>query len=259
MNNVKLEVQGETGMLIICREEALNALNTGVLKELEEALAAVKANNNLRCLIITGEGGKAFVAGADISEMLATDAEQGESFSRLGSSLFMEIERLSIPTIAAVNGYALGGGCELALSCDIRLASENAVFGQPEVLLGLIPGWGGTQRLARIIGMGRACEMIFTGKTITASEAYACGLVNHVYPREALLEQALKLAEKIAASAPIAVRAAKSAIHNGLLSGLESGLQDEMKKFGVCFASGDAKKGMKAFLNKEKGLRFDNK
>jgi enoyl-CoA hydratase len=259
MNNVKLELQGETGVLTICHEKALNALNTRILREIEEAVETVKANGELRCLIVTGEGGKAFAAGADISEMLAVDALDGQSFSNLGSRILLEIERLPIPTIAAVNGYALGGGCELALSCDIRIASQNALFGQPEVALGLIPGWGGTQRLARVIGMGRACEMIFTGKPITASEALACGLVNHVYPQEVLLEEAFKLAKKIAASAPIAVRCAKQAIHDGLLAGLESGLETETGMFGVCFASSDAKKGINAFLNKEKGIRFDNK
>jgi len=258
MENIKLEIQDHIGILTISREKALNALNTNILKELGEAVETVQNNRDIRCLVITGEGSKAFVAGADIAEMLATDASEGVPFSELGSRVFLEIERLPVPVIAAVNGYALGGGCELALCCDIRIASENALFGTPEVGLGLIPGWGGTQRLARIVGLGMAKEMVFTGSSIHAAEALSIGLVNHVFPQDTLMDEALKKAKKIAGNAPIAVRNAKKAINEGMQCDMDSGLKIETEKFGLCFASRDAKKGMNAFLNREKGIEFDN-
>ncbi len=258
MEHIKLDLRGETGVLTICREEALNALNTGVLKELEEAVEAVAANRGLRCLIITGQGARAFVAGADIAEMLAKDPAEGEAFSRLGSGVLLRLERLPMPTVAAVNGYALGGGFELALSCDIRIASDNAVLGLPEVGLGLFPGWGGMHRLARVAGPGRAKELIFTGRAIPAKEAFAMGVVNHVYPQETLMDEAARLANQIASSAPVAVRLAKQALHAGMHMDMADALELDAGQFGKCFATGDAKKGMSAFLNKEKGVRFDN-
>ena len=208
MEFVRYEQQGQVGIITINRPKALNALNSKVLEEIDETLDKVDMETT-RVLILTGAGEKSFVAGADIGEMVNFNASEGEAFGKKGNDIFRKIETFPIPVIAAVNGYALGGGCEIAMSCDIRLCSENAVFGQPEVGLGITPGFGGTQRLPRIVGLGKAKEMIYTGKNIKADEAYRIGLVNEVYPAEELMENALKMANRIAKNAPIAVRASK--------------------------------------------------
>ena len=210
MSFVNYEVQGQVGIVTINREKALNALNSAVLDDLKAVIDGVDLDA-VRCLIITGAGQKSFVAGADIGEMSTLTKAEGEAFGKKGNDLFRQIETLPIPVIAAVNGFALGGGCELSMSCDIRLCSENARFGQPETGLGITPGFGGTQRLMRIIPVGMAKEMIYAGTQIKAPRALELGLVNAVYPVEELMPAALKLANKIAANAPIAVRASKKA------------------------------------------------
>jgi len=240
------------GIVTLCinRPKALNALNQATLLELLEAFAQIKNDPEVKSVVLTGAGEKAFVAGADISEMQPLDAVSGRQFALLGHRLAAAIEKLPKPVIAAVNGYALGGGCELALCCDMRLASENARFGQPEVNLGVIPGFGGTQRLARLIGKGRACELIMTGDMIDAEEAYRIGLANKVLPADGLLPAALKLAQKIGSKGPLAVAFAKSALHNGLEMDLARACDQEADLFGLCFASADQKEGMQAFLEK---------
>lgn len=258
MEYIKFEIQNETGILTLSREEALNALNSKVLAELKETVEKIKGMKDLRCLIITGAGNKSFVAGADIAEMYGMDAAAGREFSQFGSGLFMDIETLPMPVIAAVNGYALGGGCELALACDIRIASENAVFGLPETGLGLMPGFGGTQRLARTVGAAKAKELIFTGSSVKAQEALAMGLVNRVVPQEALMTEAAALADKICRNAPISVRLSKQAVGSGMQCDISTAMQLETETFAQCFYSRDAKKGLKAFLDKEKNVRFDN-
>lgn len=249
---------GQVGILTINRPKALNALNSEVLKEIDKTLDQVDLEKT-RVLILTGAGKKSFVAGADIGEMSTMMKKEGQAWGKFGNDIFRSIEKLAIPTIAAVNGFALGGGCEISMSCDIRLCSDNAVFGQPEVGLGIIPGFGGTQRLARIVGVGKAKEMIYTGSNIKADEAYRIGLVNAVYPQEQLMEQALKMAGKIAKNAPIAVRAAKNAINNGLEVDMDQAIVIEEKLFGSCFETEDQKEGMKAFLEERKITAFRNK
>ncbi|MDY3292927.1 MAG: enoyl-CoA hydratase-related protein, partial [Candidatus Egerieousia sp.] len=216
MEYKKLIIQdnGAVRVIKINNPEALNALNTAILKELDAAFTEVAEDNGILAVVLTGEG-RAFVAGADISEMKSKNAIEGEIFGKLGASVFRKIELLPKPVIAAVNGFALGGGCELAMSCDIRLASAKAKFGQPEVGLGITPGFSGTQRMPRLIGMGKAKELIYTADIIDAAEAYRIGLVNHVYEPEALMEEAMKMAEKIASKAPIAVKNSKEAINRG--------------------------------------------
>ncbi len=212
---VTYEQDGFVGVITINRPQALNALNSQVLEELEETFKAVDLETT-RALILTGAGEKSFVAGADIGEMSSLSKAEGEAFGKKGNDIFRFIETFPIPVIAAVNGFALGGGCEISMSCDIRICSENAIFGQPEVGLGITPGFGGTQRLARIIGVGMAKQLIYTARNIKAEQAKAIGLVNDVYPQEELLDQAKKLASIIAANAPIAVRNCKKAINDGL-------------------------------------------
>ena len=236
---------------------ALNALDTSILKELEIAIEQVEKDPEILAVIITGEG-RAFVAGADISEMVNLNYDEGKAFGAFGTMVFRKIETLSKPVIAAVNGFALGGGCELAMACDIRIASDNAKFGQPEVDLGIIPGFSATYRLPRLVGVGKAKELIFTGSTIGATEAYEIGLVNKVVKPEELMESALKMAERIASKAPIAVRNAKQAIENGLVSEAETAFENENTLFGKCFSTQDQKDGMSAFLNKVKP-KFNNR
>lgn len=233
----------------ISAPKSLNALNSNVLAELNVFLESLDTNAT-RVLIITGDGEKSFVAGADISEMSNLSEKEGFDFGKRGADVFRKIEVLPIPVIAAVNGFALGGGCELAMACDIRIASSNAKFGQPEVGLGIIPGFSGTCRLARIVGMGIAKEMIYTGKAIRAEEALRIGLVNAVYPQEELMDQAVAMAKKIAANAPIAVRYAKVCINweYDLPAGKAIAFENTM--FGKCFATKDQKEGMDAFINK---------
>ena len=258
MNYIQYEQKDAIAVLTISREKALNALNSEVLGELDAAIDAIDLDT-VRCLIITGAGQKSFVAGADIGEMSTLTKEEGEAFGKKGNDVFRKIETLPIPVIAAVNGFALGGGCELSMSCDIRLASENAVFGQPETGLGITPGFGGTQRLARIIPVGKAKEMLYAGTKVKAAEALSLGLVNAVYPSEELLPAAEKLAGKIARNAPIAVRASKKAVNEGLQVSIDEGVTIEEKLFGSCFESEDQRNGMAAFLNKEKAPAFQNK
>lgn len=254
---VETKVQGAVEVLTINRPEALNALNSAVLDALAQALESVD-QQKIRCLIITGAGEKSFVAGADIGEMSSLTKAQGEAFSRKGNDVFRRIESFPIPVIAAVNGYALGGGCELAMSCDFRIASENAVFGQPEAGLGITPGFGGTQRLARLVGMGMAKQMIYTARNIKSGEALRIGLVNSVVPAEALMETALKLAGQIAGNAPIAVRLCKKSINEGISLPVEEAVKVEEKNFGECFETHDQKEGMSAFLEKRKEKTFLN-
>ena len=258
MSYIKYEQNGFVGVLTIDREKALNALNSEVLADLDAALDAIDLDST-RCLIITGAGQKSFVAGADIGEMSTLTKAEGEAFGKKGNDVFRKIETLPIPVIAAVNGFALGGGCELSLSCDIRLAAENAVFAQPETGLGLTPGFGGTQRLARTINVGKAKEMIYAGTKVKAPEALSLGLVNAVYPAEELMPAAMKLAERIAANAPIAVRACKKAVNDGLQVNMDEAIVIEEKLFGSCFETQDQKNGMTAFVEKRKPEPFVNK
>ena len=251
MDYILYEQKGDYAIVTINREKALNALNSQVLEELDATLDGVNLEE-VRCLIVTGAGEKSFVAGADIGEMSTLTKAQGEAFGKKGNDVFRKLETFPIPVIAAVNGFALGGGCELSMSCDIRICSDNAVFGQPEVGLGITPGFGGTQRLARIVGVGMAKQMIYTARNIKADEAYRMGLVNAVYPREELLSAAEKMAAGIAKNAPIAVRNCKKAINEGLDVDMDAALVVEEKLFGDCFETEDQKYGMAFFLDKNK-------
>ena len=255
---IELEQRGHVGLITINRPEALNALNVQALRELDSVLDQVESAEDIYILIITGAG-RAFVAGADISEMVNFSAAQGKAFGLLGSGVMQRIARFPGPTIAAVNGYALGGGCELAMSCDIRIGSEHAKFGMPEVGLGITPGFGGTQRLARIAGMSTATELVLTGRTIGAQEALQVGLLNHLYPADEMLARAIELAEVIASKPQVAVRQAKQAIRIGTQMDIISALAFEAEAFGLCFSTEDQKDAMKAFVNKEKLTSFKNR
>ena len=255
---VKTEVQGAVEIITIDRPKALNALNPEVLADLKAAFEAVD-QETVRCIVLTGEGDKSFVAGADIGSMSTMTKAEGEAFGKLGNDVFLMIEHFPIPVIAAVNGFALGGGNELAMSCDIRICSDNAVFGQPEVGLGITPGFGGTQRLARLVGMGMAKQLIYTAKNIKADEALRIGLVNAVYPLEELMPAAEKMAETIAKNAPIAVRACKKAINDGMQVDIDRAVAIEEGLFGSCFETADQKEGMGAFLEKRKHEPYQNK
>ena len=241
-----------TSIITINRPKALNALNMETLKELKEAVETESAKKEVRTIIITGAGEKAFVAGADIAEMSDFNKEQAIAFSKIGNDTFNAIAQAQVPVIAAVNGFALGGGMELSMACDFRLSSENASFALPEVSLGLIPGFAGTQRASRLLGQGIASEMIFTGAMIDATRAKEIGLVNNVYTSEELMDQALKIASKINKQAPIAVSSTKKLINQGLDVSLEKGIDLEAQAFGSIFETKDAKEGTKAFINKEK-------
>ncbi|MCI7188655.1 MAG: enoyl-CoA hydratase-related protein [Fusobacterium mortiferum] len=258
MKFITYEQEGFVGVITINRPKALNALNSEVLKELNATLDAVDLENT-RALVLTGAGEKSFVAGADIAEMSTLTKAEGEAFGKIGNDVFRKIETFPIPVIAAVNGFALGGGCEIAMSCDIRLCSDTAIFGQPEVGLGITPGFGGTQRLARLIPVGKAKEIIYGAVNIKADEAYRLGLVNSVYPLEELLPAAKKLAAKIAKNAPIAVRACKQAINEGLDLDMDQAIVLEEKLFGSCFETEDQREGMQAFLEKRKVEGFKNR
>ena len=255
---VKTEVQGAVEIITIDRPKALNALNPEVLADLKAAFEAVD-QETIRCIVLTGEGDKSFVAGADIGSMSTMTKAEGEAFGKLGNDVFLMIESFPIPVIAAVNGFALGGGNELAMSCDIRICSDNAVFGQPEVGLGITPGFGGTQRLARLVGMGMAKQLVYSALNIKADEAYRIGLVNAVYPLDELLPAAEKLAETIAKNAPIAVRACKKAINDGMQVDIDRAVAIEEGLFGSCFETADQKEGMGAFLEKRKHEPYQNK
>jgi len=244
--------------IIIHRPEQLNALNQDVLQELECAIYEIRQDQQVFVVIITGSGEKSFVAGADINAMKDMTVQEAIEFASLGQRVFHAIENLPMPTIAAVNGYALGGGCELALACDIVVASENAKFGQPEVNLGVIPGFGGTQRLPRRIGMNRAKELIFTGDIINAEEAKRIGLVNRVVPQDKLMEEVENLAKKIISRGPIAVKYAKKAMDYGIEAGLYPGMELEKSLFANLFVTMDQKEGMRAFVEK-RPPKFQNK
>ena len=251
MEYIKLETSGAVVTLTINREKALNALNSQVLEELDATLDAVN-QDEVRCLILTGAGSKSFVAGADIGEMSTLTKAEGEAFGKKGNDVFRKLETFPLPVIAAVNGFALGGGCEIAMSCDIRICSDNAVFGQPEVGLGITPGFGGTQRLARLVSPGMAKQLIYTARNIKADEAYRIGLVNAVYTQEELMPAAEKMAAGIAKNAPIAVRNCKKAINEGLDVDMDAAIVIEEKLFGDCFETEDQKYGMAFFLDKNK-------
>lgn len=264
MDYILYEQKGAYAVITINREKALNALNSQVLDELSATLDAVNLEE-VRALVLTGAGEKSFVAGADIGEMSTLTKAEGEAFGKKGNDVFRKLETFPIPVIAAINGFALGGGCEISMSCDIRLCSDNAVFGQPEVGLGITPGFGGTQRLARLVGAGMAKQMIYTARNIKAKDAYRIGLVNEVYSaetdeqgnvvktaKEVLLAAAEKMAAGIAMNAPIAVRNCKKAINEGLDVDMNQAIVIEEKLFGDCFETEDQKAGMGNFLEKDK-------
>ena len=249
---VRTAREGAVTILTIDRQTALNALNVKVLEELLAGVREFEADPEARVMIITGAGEKAFVAGADIAAMSRLSVQEGRRFAALGQSVFSAIENVPKPVIAAINGYALGGGCELAMACDIRIASEKARIGQPEVNLGIIPGFGGTQRLPRLVGRGKAKELIFSAVALDAAAAERIGLVDAVVPPDQLLPKARELAALIASKAPLAVGLAKAAINRGLDVDLESGLAYEAALFGECFSTADQREGMEAFLSKRK-------
>ena len=252
---IKYEEEDKIAILTINRPKALNALNSGVLDELDKTLSSIDTNK-IRALIITGAGEKSFVAGADIGEMSKLTKKEGEAFGKKGNDVFRKIENFPIPVIAAINGFALGGGCEISMSCDIRICSENAVFGQPEVGLGITPGFGGTQRLARLVGEGMAKQMIYTARNIKADEALRIGLVNAVYKQSELMDAAKKMAKTIAMNAPIAVRNCKKAINEGMQVDIDKAIVIEEKLFGDCFESEDQRAGMGNFLEKDKSKKL---
>ena len=254
---ITYDVNGYIGKITINRPDALNALNREVLTELDSAIEEVKKDENLRVLIITGAG-RSFVAGADIKEMSTLNAIEARDFSKLGIKVFRKIESLAIPVIAAVNGFALGGGCELSMSCDIRIASSKALFGQPEVGLGLIPGFGGSQRLQRLVGQGWAKYLIYSAENIKADKALEIGLVQDVVEVDKLEERVNELANNIAKQAPIAVKLSKEIINTGGQVDIDSALRVEEMAFGVVASTEDMKTGTQAFINKEKA-EFENK
>ena len=247
---LKIEHNDGITVMTISAPKSLNALNSTILKEMSDFIGSLDAKT--RVLIITGDGEKSFVAGADISEMAHLNEPQGFEFGRLGAQVFRRIETLPIPVIAAINGFALGGGCELAMSCDIRICSSNAKFGQPEVGLGIIPGFSGTYRLPKLIGQGYAKEMIYTCKVIRADEALRIGLVNAVYEQPELIEKAMEMARMMLKNAPVAIGLAKQSINEGYDLDADGAIALENKLFGKCFATRDQKEGMDAFLNKRK-------
>jgi len=255
---VQYEVHGNIAIVTIDRPDALNALNLDVLTDLEQVIAQAEKDQDVYVLIVTGAG-RSFVAGADIAQMKDLTADEGRAFGEYGNKVFLKIESLTKPVIAAINGFALGGGCELAMSCDIRIASDKAKFGQPEVGLGITPGFGGTQRLPRIVGLSKAKELILTAQTIGADEALRIGLVSSVVPGEELMAAALEMAGKIAQNAQVAVRQSKAAINKGMQCDIDTGAAFEAQAFGLCFSTEDQKDAMTAFLGKTKVEKFKNK
>lgn len=251
MGFVTVEQKDAVAVVTIDRPQALNALNPEVLADLKAAFEGIDQNAT-RCVVLTGAGEKSFVAGADIGSMSTMTKAEGEAFGKLGNDIFLMIENFPLPVIAAVNGFALGGGNELAMSCDIRICSDNAMFGQPEVGLGITPGFGGTQRLARLVSVGMAKQLLYTARNIDANEALRIGLVNAVYPQAELMDAALKLASQIAKNAPIAVRGCKKAVNEGLQVSIDKAVAIEEKIFGGCFETHDQVEGMTCFLSKEK-------
>lgn len=249
---IDVERSGHVATITLNRPDVLNAFDTDHLMNLRDRIEQLSSDRSVRVVILTGAGERAFAAGADIAEMLTKTPSQAREFSLLGQSTCSEIERAPQPYIAAVNGYALGGGCEIALACDVRVASENAALGQPEVTLGILPGWGGTQRLTRLVGPGLARELIYTGRRVKADEALRICLVNAVYPQAELMDRARDLATQIAANAPRAVASSKDAISRALDVELDAGLAYEASVFALCFDTADQKEGMGAFLERRK-------
>lgn len=242
----------ENGIFVVTinRPDKLNAINKNVMSDLDVVLNEIETNQDIKAVIITGAGDKAFIAGADIKEFVGLSIEEGKTLAKTGQDIFLRIENCIKPIIAAVNGFALGGGCELAMACHFRVASENAKFGQPEVNLGLIPGYGGTQRLVQLVGKGRALELLMTGNMIDASIALEYGLVNHVVPQDDLLPKAKMILEQITTKAPLAIGKCITAA-NAVFSN-ENGYEIELKSFGECFGTNDMKEGTSAFLEKRK-------
>lgn len=251
-NNLLLEVENTIATITFNRPKALNALNNELLSELSVALDEIEQDENIKVLILTGAGDKAFIAGADISELATFNALQAKIFSKKGHDAIGKLQELSIPVIAAVNGFALGGGSEMAIACDFIYASEAAKFGLPEITLGIIPGFGGTQRLPKLVGKNMAKEMIFTGKMLSAAEAKEIGLVNKVCPAESLMDDVLKTARAIASKGKVSLRAAKQAVNAALDVDLKTGCNIEIDAFALCLASEDAKEGTGAFMEKRK-------
>ena len=249
--NILVEIKDKVGIVKMNRPDAMNALNTETLQELSKAISDLNESDQVRVIIITGEG-KAFVAGADIAEMKDMSRDEAQVFSQGGQKVFDLIAKTEKPVIAAINGFALGGGCELALTCDIRIASDKAKLGQPEVNLGVIPGFAGTQRLSRLVGAAKAKEMIFTGDIVDAQTAHSIGLVNQVVPADQLMNVCMEMANKIASKGPTAIKLAKQVIDEGIGATFEVGSAGERNGFAECFASGEAKEGMTAFLEKRK-------
>jgi enoyl-CoA hydratase len=250
--HIKVEWDGELAIVVVDRQDKLNALNADVVREIGEVFDSLREDDNVRGVILTGAGDKAFVAGADIGELATMNSVSGVKVSRDGQDVFRAIELFPKPVVAAVGGYALGGGCELALACHIRIASERARFGLPEVGLGIIPGYGGTIRLARLVGLGRAIELTLTGDMVDAERAHAIGLVSNVVPQESLLDEAKKLARKVTKNGPVAVRMALESIYRGLDTGTGEALDFESALFGLLASTDDMREGMEAFLEKRK-------
>ena len=259
MSTVLVQINDHIATITINKPEVLNALSTAVLTDLNQALDEVEKVENIYAVILTGAGKKSFVAGADIAEMKDMDAKQAAQYAEFADKIFFRIEDFHCPVIAAVNGFALGGGCELAMACDIRIASETARFAQPEAGLGITPGFGGTQRLARLIGAGRAKELIYTGRTVKAEEAFTIGLVNKVTKQEALMQETLAMAQTICQKAPFAIKQAKAAINRGLQVSIDKAVAVETEEFAQCFATEDQKMAMNAFVKKEKVEKFYNR
>ena len=250
-SNIRFEI-GDFGiaLLTVNRPKKLNALNAETVLELDDAVTRASRDAEVRALMVTGAGEKAFVAGADINQLAVLTPIEAQAYAERGQRVFREIEMLAKPTLAAINGYALGGGLELAMSCAVRVAAENARLGQPEVKLGILPGYGGTQRLPRLVGRGRALEMLLSGEPVTAAEAYRIGLVNHVVPQAELLEFSRQWLRKVLANAPLALGLTLQAVDVGLEAGLEQGLRYEAAAFGLTTATEDKREGTRAFLEK---------
>jgi enoyl-CoA hydratase len=250
MSNIKTEIINQCGVITVDRPQALNAMNSETIDQLRSAFRTYRSDNRVGVVILTGSGDKAFIAGADIQQMAQMGTNEALAFARLGQDLTNLIERYPKPVIAAINGYALGGGCEIALACHIRIAADNAKIGQPEVKLGIIPGWGGTQRLPRLVGKGKAIELITTGNMISAQEALEIGLVNHVVPQEDLMSRTFQLAQDILKAGPMAVRLSLEAIHRGLDMSQGDGMVYESHLFGLTFGTAEKEEGTRAFIEK---------
>ena len=252
--NLKLQQDGAVAVVTLNRPKVLNALNNQTLAELSACMAGLKSDDSVRAIVLTGEGEKSFVAGADINELAALSPVEGQAHARRGQLIFDAIEQLGKPVIAAINGFALGGGCELAMACTMRIAADTARFGQPEVNLGLLPGYAGSQRLPRLVGKGIAMEILLTGDMVSAQRAYEIGLVNRVVPAAELMPEATKLAQALAGKAPIAVRYILDAVNQGLDAPFAVGEMLETTLFGTIASSGDMREGTKAFLEKRKAV-----